>query len=230
MKEASKTNKLRSPDFANIFLKGTVLDIGSGGDMVCDWARSFDMEDGDANNITEYVDEESFDTVHSSHCLEHMIDPCNALKGWWSVVKKGGYLILVVPEENLYEQGIFPSVFNNDHKSTFRLGGDSSWSKSSYDILDLCKKLPDSEIISAEIQDHLYDKRYIFPSNLKPLRKIPKINKLILSFFKRLPIFGMPLNIWYRKHLVSKGVPFDQTQFDALAQIQIILRKKLVVS
>jgi len=225
MKEAAKTNKIRAPDFPKKFLNGSVLDIGSGGDKICEWAQGFDKEDGDANNIVDFVGVESFDTVHSSHCLEHMVDPCKALAEWWSVVKKGGYLILIVPEENLYEQWIFPSYFNDDHKSTFRLGGESSWSKCSYDILDLCKKLPYSQIISAEIQDHFYDRKFIFPSKYLTPKKIPRLSKLLLSLFKRLPIFGCSLNINYRKHLVSKGVPLDQTQFEALAQVQIIVQK-----
>ena len=65
----------------------------------------------------------AYDAVCSSHCLEHMRDVPAALTQWWALVRKGGYLVLVVPDEDLYEQGGWPSLFNSDHKATFRIGG-----------------------------------------------------------------------------------------------------------
>ena len=47
-------------------LRGEGIDIGCGPDPVSPTARRFDLEDGDANRITEYV-EEQFDFVFSSH-------------------------------------------------------------------------------------------------------------------------------------------------------------------
>ena len=114
-REASKTNQFRGKDFAGLYLQGHVLDVGAGGDLVCPWAQGFDMENGDANVIHRYFEPGSFDAVHSSHCLEHMLDPPSALRNWWSLVKPGGFMILVVPDEDLYEQGIWPSAFNHDH-------------------------------------------------------------------------------------------------------------------
>jgi hypothetical protein len=35
-------------------------------------------------------------------------------------------MIVLVPDEDLYEQGHFPSIFNTDHKSTFILRRPSS--------------------------------------------------------------------------------------------------------
>jgi hypothetical protein len=57
-----------------------------------------------------------------------MANPESALSQWWSLVKPGGYLIVVVPHEDLYEQGIWPSRFNSDHKATFQLGAVSKFS------------------------------------------------------------------------------------------------------
>src|SRR4051794_2701011 len=111
MHEASKTNVLRSRDFPEKFLRGRVLDIGAGSDLVCSWAECFDKGNGDANTIDKYFEPNTFDCVHSSHCLEHMIDPVSALASWWSILKPGGFLIIVVPDEDLYEQRIWPSLF-----------------------------------------------------------------------------------------------------------------------
>src|SRR6202030_2351934 len=122
MFEAEKTNRVRGPDFVERFMSGTVLDIGSGRDLAVPHARPFDKQHGDANHIARYLPPESFDCVHSSHCLEHMRSPQEALAEWWSLVQPGGSMILLVPEENLYEQGHWPSLFNSDHKWTFRLG------------------------------------------------------------------------------------------------------------
>jgi hypothetical protein len=45
-----------------------------------------------------------------------MHDPEAALRQWWALVRPGGYLVVVVPHEDLYEQGMWPSAFNSDHK------------------------------------------------------------------------------------------------------------------
>jgi SAM-dependent methyltransferase len=170
MDEASKTNLIRGGDFVERFLKGRVLDIGAGKDPVCAWAESFDQQHGDANEIDHYYQPNSFDAVHSSHCLEHMRNPTNALAKWWSLVRPGGYMIIIVPDEDLYEQGIWPSFFSNDHKSTFRLNKKSSWSPVSYDIRALCEALPKAVIVSAEIHDANYDYSLQFPAGIKPKR------------------------------------------------------------
>ena len=137
MDEAKKTNLIRGDAFMSQYFQGKVIDIGAGNDLVCPGAERFDLEDGDANVITRYRQPDSYDCVHSSHCLEHMHDPAAALKEWWALVKPGGYLVTVVPEEDLYEQGIWPSVFNKDHKATFTLKKGRSWSPVSFNVENL---------------------------------------------------------------------------------------------
>ena len=78
-----------------------------------------------------------FDVVHSSHCLEHMVDARAALVRWFEVVRPGGYLVTLVPDEDLYEQGVWPSTFNSDHKWTFTPWKPKSWSPVSINVLDL---------------------------------------------------------------------------------------------
>jgi SAM-dependent methyltransferase len=157
MNEASKTNAIRSDEFKRRFFAGRVLDIGCGQDPVTPDAVRFDRADGDAQRILDYLAAESFDCVHSSHCLEHMADVPGALNQWWALVKPGGYLVIVVPDEDLYEQRHWPSLFNADHKATFRIFRDASWSPVSYDIVDLVRRLPDAVLIEVEIHDHGFD-------------------------------------------------------------------------
>jgi ubiquinone/menaquinone biosynthesis C-methylase UbiE len=100
--------------------------------------RAWDMPDGDAQLLAG-VRDESFDFVHSSHCLEHMRNPAEALHNWFRVLKPNGHLICMVPDEDLYEQGHFPSAFNADHKWTFTLWKAQSWSSQSINLFDLLR-------------------------------------------------------------------------------------------
>ena len=56
-----------------------MIDIGAGRDLVTPTAQRFDLEDGDADFITRYSQPQTYDAVHSSYCLEHMVDPARAL-------------------------------------------------------------------------------------------------------------------------------------------------------
>jgi SAM-dependent methyltransferase len=224
MFESSKTRYLRGDGFSKkYFSKKSVLDIGSGGDLVCSWAIPFDLEDGDANNISHYFSPRSFDVVHSSHCLEHMFDPKKALIDWWGLVKPGGYLILVVPDESLYEQGIWPSAFNSDHKSRFTTK--NSRSIEIINIKALIESLRDSKIISVEIQDmnYIYDLK--FSSNKKYYSNKPMLFRFLLKGFYKSPNFIKLFLIPILKVYVKRGFVIDQTIGNALAQIQVIVKK-----
>src|SRR6185437_6751448 len=170
--EASKTRAIRGPEFEKRFLGGRVIDIGCGPDLVVPHAEAFDLQHGDAQRIASQRPIEAYDAVHSSHCLEHMRDVPAALEQWWSLVRPGGYLVLVVPDEDLYEQGGWPSLFNSDHRATFRLQKAESWSPVSYDVLQLVSGLERAEIMSCELQHHGYE------PGLRKLR-ITRVDRLL---------------------------------------------------
>jgi SAM-dependent methyltransferase len=222
--EAKKTNKLRPEEFFKTYLSGRVLDIGAGDDPVVHDAQIFDQAHGDANRILDYLEPEQFDCVHSSHCLEHMFQPINALKQWWSLVKPGGYMITVVPHEDLYEQYNWPPIFNKDHKASFRVGGSSSWSPVSVDILSECGALPNSLIIKHKIWDNNYDYDLQFPKIKTPKNSRSFWNRKLSSIEKRLKNPKLKKKILI--HQLSSGYPIDQTaRCGALAQIEVICRK-----
>ena len=100
------------------------------------------FKDGDAQLLATLPDN-SFDFVHSSHCLEHMRDPREALHHWLRALKPGGHLVVLVPDEDLYEQGVFPSTFNGDHKWTFTLNKVHSWSANSINLMVLLTEFTD---------------------------------------------------------------------------------------
>lgn len=59
---------------------------------------------------------ESQDYVYSSHCLEHIENPYQAIEEWHRVTKIGGFVIIVVPHQFLYEKKeSLPSKWNGSH-------------------------------------------------------------------------------------------------------------------
>ena len=114
----AKSRRIRE-NFFNNYCLGRGLDVGFGGDLIAENCRGYDFEQGNAQRLRN-VRGEQFDFVYSSHTLEHMEDPAVALKNWWRVLKKGGYLILYIPHRDLYEKKTaLPSRWSNDHKHFF---------------------------------------------------------------------------------------------------------------
>lgn len=144
--------------FEKYITNRSVLDIGCGNHKISLDARGWDIAqgDGDAARL-DGIEKESYATVFSSHLLEHMNDPMAAMLRWWEVVKVGGYMIIAVPDEDLYEQGYWPSMFNPDHRSTWTLHKSVSWSPESKNIMDMVKNLPAHKLVSARICDNRYD-------------------------------------------------------------------------
>lgn len=151
MKECSKSiyRRLTDPNFSARYFVGHGLDIGGKPDPLALYrelfgkmisVRTWDLEDGDAQYLPGIADE-AFDFVHSSHCLEHLNNPRDGLSNWLRVLRPGGHLVMTVPDEDLYEQGVFPSLFNRDHKWTFTIFKTQSWSSRSLNLLDLIQGL-----------------------------------------------------------------------------------------
>jgi len=130
MNEASKAYRRRKTDprFLEWF-RGEVLDIGCGDDLMPSAAYplvtavvGYDRILGNLDAMTlPEVRDESFDVVHSSHCLEHLEDPWEAIHHWLRVLRPGGRMIVTVPDWELYEQCVWPSTFNTDHRHAFSL-------------------------------------------------------------------------------------------------------------
>jgi SAM-dependent methyltransferase len=217
--EASKTASIWGQEMSSILL-GTGLDIGAGKDPVSPGAIVFDKQDGDANKIDELL-KNQFDWVFSSHCLEHMLNPWDAILRWWKLVKPGGHLIVLVPDEDLYEQGFWPSIFNTDHKHTFTLK-ETSWSPVSINVNTLLSSLPDSEVVSIETQTHGFDPALKLSRAMSRPEAIGKI-WLAKKFSK---ITKPLLKLGPEKLLKMMKGPVDQTALGALAQIQFIVRKR----
>jgi len=172
LKECSKSimRRMHEPNFSNRYFVGKGLDIGGGPDPLGLYLELFprmqgvkiwDKTDGNAETL-DTIKNCIFDFVHSSHCLEHLDDPSQALQNWFRVLKPDGYLVIMVPDEDMYEQGEFPSTWNGDHKFTFTISKKNSWSPKSINILDLLETLDENhEIIKIQKLDASY--RYNIP-------------------------------------------------------------------
>lgn len=151
MKECSKSiqRRLADSNFLRRYFVGDGLDIGGKPDPLLLYKglfplmssiRTWDWEDGDAQFL-KGIPDGSLSFVHSSHCLEHLADPAEGLRNWLRVVREGGYLVITVPDEDMYEQGVFPSTFNRDHKWTFTMFKSKSWSDRSINLLEMVREL-----------------------------------------------------------------------------------------
>jgi len=99
---------------AKKYCKGKGLDIGCGGDKVTPDSWGFDMPQpyasvgsdyielrGDARNL-EFINIGALDYIYSSHLLEDFPNTEEVLIHWISRIKKGGKLILYLPDEQKY--------------------------------------------------------------------------------------------------------------------------------
>jgi SAM-dependent methyltransferase len=121
----ARARRLREGFFEKYCI-GDGLDIGYGGDLLSNNCIGWDREHGNAQLLAG-IEDEAFDFVYSSHTLEHVADAPEALRNWYRVVRPSGYLILLVPDRDLYEKRLtLPSRWNPDHKRFFLLDRDEA--------------------------------------------------------------------------------------------------------
>jgi SAM-dependent methyltransferase len=218
--ESSKTRR-QWGELERSVLRGEGIDIGCGTDPVLPEVVPFDLAQGDANEILRHVDR-TFDFVYASHCLEHMRDPRDAIAQWWALVRPGGVLFVIVPDEDLYEQGFWPSRFNRDHKWTFTIAKKQSWSPVSVNLLDLARSLPGGEVVDIRLFDTGISRELLSDGQSfgRPGARLARAAGRLAYGVLRL--LGLDKQALKRRFLR----PVDQTAMpDVLAQIQCIVRK-----
>lgn len=114
--ETSKFRHIFTP-----YCKGIGLDIGAGGDPVVPDAITVDLENPYAEcgahpvnikipngtdeigfHIRHFINPGTLDYVYSSHLLEDFDAPFVRLNEWALILKQGGYLCLLLPDEQRY--------------------------------------------------------------------------------------------------------------------------------
>ncbi|MCA8968472.1 MAG: methyltransferase domain-containing protein [Planctomycetes bacterium] len=90
------------------YLGGKLADLGHGGCKILPDAVGvdffkYDADDwiGDVRDLYFFGDQ-SFDAVYSSHCLEDLWDPRQALEEWSRILRIGGHLSLYLPLRDFY--------------------------------------------------------------------------------------------------------------------------------
>lgn len=143
--------RCHSHAFVSRYFVGDGLDAGCGDDpLPADDSRfpliksvvRWDKKQGDGQFMLGMPDDH-FDFVHASHCLEEMKEPWIALGHWIRITKPGGHVIVTVPDEDMYEQGHWPSLFNGEHKWSFTVKKQGPSSSASINILDLIAPFTD---------------------------------------------------------------------------------------
>ena len=110
----SETSKAR--EVLSKFCKGYGVDIGFGGDKIIPSAIGIDLDNpytktgddpvqlgGDARKLKWFRDG-VLDWVYSSHLLEDFENTTEILKEWARVLKRGGALVLYLPDEQAYRE------------------------------------------------------------------------------------------------------------------------------
>ncbi len=125
--EARKSHaaRIRSGFIARYLSGGAILDIGYRGyrgDVVpiVPAATGVELDYPGYDGATLPFADDSQDAVFASHCLEHIEDFQNAFRDWFRVLRVGGFLVIMVPHQFLYEkQTGLPSRYNADHKRLY---------------------------------------------------------------------------------------------------------------
>ena len=122
--EAGKTiDRKRENGFVAKYLSGAaILDIGYRGyidnvEPVVEQAVGVELDYPGYDGRTLPFGDQTQDAVFASHTLEHIDDYQNAFREWHRVVKVGGFIVVAVPHQFLYEKRTgLPSRWNEDHK------------------------------------------------------------------------------------------------------------------
>lgn len=109
----SETAKVRELSQVMQHIKGEILDYGCGGDKITIDTTGVDGRSLPGVNIVipdleqpsaAFVEHclERFDTVYSSHFLEHVLDPYLMVSSWYQFLKPMGKLVLYLPDGRYY--------------------------------------------------------------------------------------------------------------------------------
>jgi SAM-dependent methyltransferase len=113
----------RQSGFLSRYLSGDkILDIGYRGYVsdvvpVVPQAIGVELDYPGYDGRTLPFGDNTQDAIFASHCLEHIADFISTLREWHRVLRVGGFMVIAVPHQFLYEKRTGPpSRWNADHK------------------------------------------------------------------------------------------------------------------
>lgn len=106
MAYCSEAAKVR--DLPNVmkYITGRIADVGAGADKITPDAIAFDgrsLEGVDVAGEDCLLDGRWFDTIFSSHFLEHIVDPSTYFYDWLDHLETGGHVVLYLPQKGAYD-------------------------------------------------------------------------------------------------------------------------------
>lgn len=104
-------------------------------------------------------EDESYDFVVNSHVLEHFWDPISALYEWFRVVKKGGFIFMIIPhKDRTFDKdreltSLSELIYRHEHPENKinEDGHHSVWNTETF--LELCKYLDFDVIDYQDVDD-----------------------------------------------------------------------------
>lgn len=128
-REASKSYSAKVySGFIRTYLSGAkILDIGYRGgfgeaDPIVSQAIGVDFGYPGYDGVHLPFQDNTQDAIYSSHCLEHMQRLGEVIREWLRVVRVGGYIVVVVPHQYLYERREALPSSHPDHLHFFTPG------------------------------------------------------------------------------------------------------------
>lgn len=126
----SETAKIRERVLE--YCQGYGIDLGCGDDKLKSETIGVDLRPlpgvnfiGDATKrLNRWFLDQEFDYVYSSHFLEHLDNPIEALCEWVRILKDEGYLVLYLPHKEHYLE------YNPEHKQELDQETVLAWLKS----------------------------------------------------------------------------------------------------
>lgn len=106
MAYSSEAAKVRDMPHVMQYITGRTADMGAGHDKIKPEAKGYDGRnlpgiDEVQNQLFIWV-ANSYDTVFSSHFLEHVPNPYEYIKNWHNGLVVGGHLVLYLPDGRYY--------------------------------------------------------------------------------------------------------------------------------
>jgi SAM-dependent methyltransferase len=151
----------------------------------------------DAVDISK-VNNESYDFVFASHCLEHIANPLKAVQEWLRILKPDGHMIIIVPEKSVCfdhkrEYSLFSTLLSQYEKNVGE--DDLSTLTEILEKHDLSMDPPAGDIAS-------FTKRSLDNYNNRCLHHYvynPKLLYDICVYFKCRALYTVTegLNIWF---------------------------------
>lgn len=126
----SETAKVQDSPHIMEFIKGKILDYGCGGSKITPDAVGVDgralpgvdtvvpdLENPPRKLVADWT--ESFDTVFSSHFLEHVVNPYDMVMMWYQFLIPQGKLVLYLPDGKYYNNNENPEHMQDINYENF---------------------------------------------------------------------------------------------------------------